>query len=206
MIAAALGIPRDGSLDEFMDLHFGTRTDAPGTLLDDFQTAISLGPGAVDRMPLTRRHYLQDAVFVAGLSGEIAQLERYRKALRSPAYPLYLGRRSCPPDGPIVTWLVDADLETALREVSWQASDLARERLIKARRGQPVVLPLIVDAGKSDVGGFVETVADQPLSFSPERRRYGARAIRRPRGVTVVGGAVPEHAPFALIDEMEKNA
>lgn len=205
LIAAALGIPREGPLTEFQELKFGTRTDVPGTLLDDFQTAISLGPGKTERMPLTRRHYLQDAVFMAGLSGDQGQLQRYRDALGRPVYPLYLGRRSCPPDGPIKTWLVDDDLETALREVPWQAGEAARARLITARHGQPLLLPLVLDAHDAAENGSVETVADQPLSFSPERRRYGARAIRRPAGVVVDRGNIAEHDPFAILDEMEKD-
>lgn len=47
---------------------------------------------------MTYRHYLQDAVFLVGLESEdTALLQELETALKHPVYPLYLGRRSCPP-------------------------------------------------------------------------------------------------------------
>ncbi|WP_261953970.1 type I-E CRISPR-associated protein Cas5/CasD [Streptomyces nigrescens] len=42
-----------------------------------------------------------DAVFVAALRGPAPLLERLDHAVRHPVYPLCLGRRSCPPTGPV---------------------------------------------------------------------------------------------------------
>ena len=51
---------------------------------------------------LTERYYLSDAVFLVGLEGERELLERIEFALSHPVFPLFLGRRSCPPTLPIV--------------------------------------------------------------------------------------------------------
>jgi CRISPR system Cascade subunit CasD len=170
LIAAALGIGRDEPLDEFADLRFGVRTEQPGRLLDDFQTARTLDDVP---LPLSHRFYLSDAVFLAAVeSGDQAQLERYRDALAAPRYPLFLGRRSCPPDGPIQTWLLGDTLEESLKSFEWQPSEFFRER-----HGHSVqTLPISWDARTSDAG-FVESKKDVPLSFDPRGRRYGARSV-----------------------------
>ena len=121
MIAAALGMARTEPLDRFRGLRFGVRVDQPGLLLDDFHTAHN---DAGESMPLSHRHYLSDAVFLAALEdpdGDL-RLREYADALAAPHFPLFLGRRSCPPDGPVATWIVDGDLEDALRSAPWQAT------------------------------------------------------------------------------------
>lgn len=207
MIAAALGMPRTADLSEFTPLTFGTRTDAVGRFMSDFQTAVSLPGEGNNVMPLTNRHYLQDAVFVAAVgSPDPARLERYQRALRSPVFPIYLGRRSCPPDGPVETWIREADVEQALREHPWQASEVQREARRRSERGGRVSLPLVVDAAVNAVG-FQETIADEPLSFDQTGRRYATRRVVRPEPVVVELGGVeaavdqPEHDYWTLLAE-----
>lgn len=207
MIAAALGMPRTADLSEFSTLTFGTRTDAGGRFLSDFQTAVSLPGEGNNTMPLTNRHYLQDAVFVAAVgSPDLAVLERYREALRSPVFPLYLGRRSCPPDGPIETWVEDTDVEKALRELPWQASDLQQDARRRSERDGRITLPLVVDADANAVG-FQETIADEPLSFAQTGRRYATRRVVRPDPVVVELGTVsppadgPQHDYWTMLAE-----
>ena len=98
LLAAALGLRRDDTegLARLNGLRFAVRADQEGSLLVDFHTAKSR-----DTSYVTYRHYLQDAVFLAGLeSGDEALLRELEAALRHPVYPLYLGRRSCPPTLP----------------------------------------------------------------------------------------------------------
>ena len=100
LVAAALGISRQDrkTLAALACLRFGVRVDREGTLLRDYHTAHPEKGSAY----VTNRYYLADAVFVAGLESEDgALLERMGEALVSPAFPLYLGRRSCPPTGRI---------------------------------------------------------------------------------------------------------
>ena len=103
MVAAALGISRedDSKIRDLAGLRMGIRADREGSLLRDYQTVKAkqnklYGP-AKDMAYVTNRYYLSDAVFLVGLEGDRKLLEQIKEALQSPAYPLYLGRRSCPP-------------------------------------------------------------------------------------------------------------
>ena len=81
LLAAALGLRRDDTegLARLNGLRFAVRADQEGSLLVDFHTAKSR-----DTSYVTYRHYLQDAVFLAGLeSGDEAL----------PPLPLCLGIR-----------------------------------------------------------------------------------------------------------------
>ncbi|RSX51584.1 type I-E CRISPR-associated protein Cas5/CasD [Bifidobacterium callimiconis] len=186
MIAAALGIGRGESLDRFKGLRFGARADQPGTLLRYYQTARN-ERGVM--MPLSNRYYLQDAVFLVGLEGDDAgQLEDYRQALRSPYYPIFLGRRSCPPDGPIQTWISEESLEDALRHAPWRASEWYQHKALRNEAMFPerCFARIVVEprAGEQVEDGFVDALADEPVSFDPRRREWRPRRIVRLSGDT----------------------
>ncbi len=181
MIAAALGLGRDESLSRFRGLRFGVRVDQPGSVMSDFQTARN---DSGRSMPLSHRFYLQDAVFLVGIEDDAGEdrLSAYQKALRSPHYQLFLGRRSCPPDGPIITAIVDGSLERALRETPWQATTNYRRWLSRNVRWYPELRhgDIIVETGNDGGGkGFVESFDDEPVSFDPRRRRWSSRTWRR---------------------------
>lgn len=90
----------------------GVRVDQPGELLRDYHTAHpAKGTGYI-----TNRYYLADAVFVVGLESEdTALLQKLEQALRAPAFPLFLGRRACPPTLPLVLGVQEAGLREALQ-------------------------------------------------------------------------------------------
>lgn len=183
MIAAAQGRRRTDSLEDLLQLTFGVRVDQPGGILRDYQTAIRLTDGAV--MPLSDRFYLTDAVFLAGVEGDAEVLGGVVDALLHPAYPLYLGRRSCPPHWRLIEWqdpknrvaLFDAGVLEALRGHPWLASERHKRSL-----GPRVTLPLVVDSQALDgdnTNADRFTSRDVPLSFDPIRRRYGWRDVVR---------------------------
>lgn len=174
LLAAAQGRRRTDPVEDLAALRFGVRVDQPGRILRDFQTAIRISDGAV--MPLSYRYYLSDAVFVAGVEGDGELLAGLDEAVRAPVFPLYLGRRSCPPAGHLSLGVVDADLESALRDVGWQASQSYRRE-----QGRTVHLDLLLDAPRDSSTDDLEsfTVRDVPLSFYPERREYGWRDVVR---------------------------
>ncbi|MCH9276189.1 type I-E CRISPR-associated protein Cas5/CasD [Bifidobacterium amazonense] len=190
MIAAALGIGREESLERFAGLRFGVRIDQPGTVMRDFHTAEDLKnerPGGKRQMlPLSIRYYLQDAVFLVGLeSPDGDELERYRSALAAPHYQLFLGRRSCPPDGPIRTWISQEPLEDALRHMPWCAAEWYQRKALRDASlfpercfAQIIVEPLADETGK-DGTGFVDAINDEPVSFDPRGRRWQARRVKR---------------------------
>lgn len=171
LCACALGIRRDDAdaISEIAALEFGVRIDQPGTLLRDYHVAHKTEfweTGKTDPF-VSERYYLADAVFLAGLSGDLALLKRIDAALRAPKLPICLGRRSCPPSGPLSLGLRETSLPDALREESWWASAWYK------RRNKIVSAEIVRDAEEGIV------TQDLPLSFDPKSRRYGLRAVAR---------------------------
>lgn len=169
LLAAAQGRRRTDSIEDLLTLRFGVRVDQEGSLVQDFQTARTM-VGKVESMPLTRRFYLSDAVFVAGVEGPTELIEALDAAVRAPRFPLYLGRRSCPPAGPASLGIRETALETALRDEPWQASSWYRN---DNRAGAS--LRIVIDA---EPGQTSRTQRDAPVSFNPRLRSYGWRSVR----------------------------
>lgn len=187
LVAAALGLRRDDEegLARLSKLRFGVRVEREGDLLVDFHTAHRVD-GKKETSWVTYRHYLCDAVFLAGLeSDDRAWLGEIEAALRRPVYPPFLGRRSCPPTLPLCLGLREAGLEAALR---------AEPRLVALRRGESDTFRLVIDAAPGEPG---VPMRDLPLSFSPFQRRFGFRPARE---VFVDAPKEPEaetaHDPF----------
>ena len=181
LIAAAQGRRRTDPIEDLLKLKFGVRIDQPGTLVRDFQTAV---PETGKPLPLSYRYYLGDAVFLALLEAETELLLGVDDALRHPVFPLYLGRRSCPPVGPVSMGLRDANLHTVLNAESWHASPWHRRRTKTAA----VTLATLCDGdieaeqGELDATGsgvLRETHRDVPRSFDPARREYQWRSVIR---------------------------
>lgn len=133
LLAAALGLRRDDAagLARLNGLHFAVRADREGSLLVDFHTANREEDRKKGKAPyVTYRHYLQDAVFLVGLESEdTALLQELETALKHPVYPLYLGRRSCPPTLPLCLGIRAGKLLDTLR---------AEPLLVKRRNGAPL--------------------------------------------------------------------
>lgn len=177
LLAAAQGKRRTDSIEDLLRLRFGVRTDQPGTIVRDFQTAHDWAhpdkKGDVPAMPLSNRYYLSDAIFIAGVEGDLNLLEGLDQAISTPVFPLYLGRRSCPAEGQISLGIRDDDLLPALKAEPWHASLWRRRRL-----PQSVDLPIALDAALGEVG---DTIRDVPISFNPVRREYGWRSVATDR-------------------------
>ena len=115
LLAAALGLRRDEgeALARLAQLRFGVRVEREGQLLVDYHIAKTQDQKT---SYVTYRHYLQDAVFLAGIESEdTALLQQLQQALLHPAFPLYLGRRSCPPTLPLCLGLRQCSLQEALQ-------------------------------------------------------------------------------------------
>jgi CRISPR system Cascade subunit CasD len=191
MLAAAKGIRRTEPLTEFLGLQFGVRLDQEGRLVRDFQTARSLD--GKESMPLTYRFYLSDAVFLAGVSGERSLLQGLHEALLRPHFPLYLGRRSCPPQGRVSLDVHDGELEDLLRSAEWLASPWFRKRCDKRVRIQ-----IIRDAREGEP--VSETVMDEPVSFDPAHRLHAWRSVVRTHcDIDNPDGHERHHDPMALL-------
>ncbi|MCL2865058.1 MAG: type I-E CRISPR-associated protein Cas5/CasD [Lachnospiraceae bacterium] len=175
LLAAALGRRRDESLEDLVGLKFGVRVVQQGQVMMDFHIARSLKQNYV-----TRRYYLEDAVFLVGLEGEVAFLRMLDAAVKAPYFPLYLGRRSCPPTGRISLGIRDMSLKEALQNEPFE-SDAKRDELSK------MVLYLDTD----EVGTYRQR--DVPISFSQEHRRFTYRYIKSD---VVIVGCRTEHNAF----------
>lgn len=212
LLAAALGRRRTEAVDDLSALRFGVRIDRPGEVIRDFHTLSSLfdekGRFAPmeGRLPtatggfrsketstrITFRHYLSDACFVAGLEGDAHLLAALDEALSRPVFPLYLGRRSCPADGPLRLGLHEGTLLEVLSTLPWQPG-------VSAARREPVVQ---LEAVIEDPDGDREQV-DEVRSFDPVFRSYGRRRVRHdyvevPNPLVHVTSAT--HDPMALLE------
>lgn len=179
MLAAALGLRRDADLSELTALRFGVRVDREGKVIRDFHTAqavkaVKAAKKDKNEEPekigyVTSRYYLSDAVFLVGLESEDhALLEKIETALRKPCFPLFLGRRSCPPTLPLVLGVREKDLETALRE---EVNQNQNARSIKRTHRY-----IRLDSMPDELEGAV--VRDLPISFSPYKREFGYRRAK----------------------------
>ena len=173
LMASALGRGREAPIDDLAQLEMGVRTEQSGHLLRDFQTERSLDEKKT--MPLSNRYYLVDACFLVVLGGDDALLRRIDAALRTPRWPLFLGRRSCPPTLPLSLGVREEyrTVREALEREPWHASER-----YKTRTTPPSDLEVACDAHD---GERCESQADYPLSFSAEGRRYACRPVLRYR-------------------------
>ena len=196
MLASAVGRRRTDPIEDLLALRFGVRKDQPGSVIRDFHTAVPTD--GRKPMPLSNRYYLADAVFLAGIEGDRALLEGIDEALRHPAFPLYLGRRSCPPTLPVSLGLREAALLDALRAEPWLASEWFRRR-----RRDGFDAEILIDQEAVPIkerAGDARGSRDVPLSFDPRRRDYGFREVERL--MVRVGAPEPDaHDPMAELEE-----
>lgn len=166
MLAAALGYSREDSLDELNKLKFGVRVDREGKLVRDFHIAIGEKPY------ITNRYYLSDAIFLVGLESNNGDfLNTIENALKNPAFPLFLGRRSCPPTMPFLLGIRDVNLMTALKNEQWLLEEWRQKCICDKSECK---LRIIADSDDSD--GIV--IRDVPVSFSPVHRKFGWRKVK----------------------------
>ena len=184
--AAALGYRRweDQKLERLKSLGFGVRIDREGSLLRDFQMAheepfwdpsdrSKVNRGKSGSSHLSNRYYLADAVFLAALEGHETLLMEIDEAIHYPMFPLFLGRRSCPPEGRLTLGIVPDPLCSALEK----HPILAKPPKMSS---SPYELRVVVDADKySDAkarkGGYLSH--DIPISYNRQHRIHDYRRV-----------------------------
>lgn len=165
LLAAALGLSRDSDLSRLDALRFGVRADRGGEAVKDFHMVHEeefYDSQEKKYVHSTDRYYLSDAVFLAGVEGDENLLRELEFALRNPGFPLFLGRRSCPPTLPLVLGIRDLPLEDALCEEPPICGKYER------------VMRVQIETDSADAG----VVQDVPISFNPRRRTYGYRKVK----------------------------
>ncbi len=141
LLCCAMGLSRQAAserLPKLRELVMGVRIDRPGTRWWDYHTVGagiglttaggSLKTGAQGTL-ITRREYLADASFLVALQGDAKLIQELAAAMASPRWPVFLGRKSCPPSMPVFprpgtgeSWTNPArydNLPDALRAVPW---------------------------------------------------------------------------------------
>jgi len=132
LLGNALGLDhRDvDALDRLQSrLRFAARLDRKGAGLRDYQTAEigkddlawtsrgvpagrAGGPGSYVGPTLRQRYYRADSVVTLALTLEPAEetpaLGTFEAALRRPERPLFIGRKGCPPAGPLLAGRIEA--------------------------------------------------------------------------------------------------
>lgn len=217
MAMAALGMKRDREIPkDLLNLRFGVRCDDEGIVIRDYHTVkatihnkldvesvkkihkdkfiLTVIPSInhKDIMYETDRYYLCDAVFLVGLEGDGHFLEELKYAFRNPVYPIYLGRKSCPPEGKVVLGIRSLTLEQALKQEKWLLPQWRQEE--RLRKNNTVNLRLVFDANVNDKGYYVE---DMPVSFDYRYRRYGIRKVTELPPLVIRNSLTQEHDAYA---------
>ena len=90
-------------------------------------------------------------------------LQKIDAALHAPVFPLFLGRRSCPPEGRISLGIRPISLRDALKKEPW----------LVERKGN--FTQILMDADENDVESYIQR--DTPLSFDQTHRKFAFRRI-----------------------------
>ncbi len=178
LVAASLGWRRDdGRIATLNRFSFAVRVDQPGSMLKDYHTAhkpeVKNGGIISYRTYVTTRYYLQDAVFVVALGiSESSDADEIIKALRSPYFQPYMGRRSLPLPMDFLLDVINGDPLSVLCSFPWQAADWYKRQ--EQRKGT-CSKRLSIFTEKPVVGSVSRPRRDHVLSLSTSGRRYLAR-------------------------------
>lgn len=129
LLACALGLTADEDLrDLSRQIRTGVRCDWPGILLTDYHTVVGGVMSAEGKIKINAntkepetvvswRQYLCDASFLVAIQAAPELVARLAEAVQQPCWPIYLGRKSCPPSLPIFEGMRDyASVEAALND------------------------------------------------------------------------------------------
>lgn len=157
LLACALGLNSDADLRQLSaEIRLGVRCDQPGTLLVDYHT---VGGGCREPQLLTAegkpkvssgrphteqtwRSYLCDASFLVAVQAGPETIERLAEAVRRPCWPIYLGRKSCPPGQQLFAGVgnypsLTAALEAWPTEAAEPLEEMVRVRaVVECARGE----------------------------------------------------------------------
>ncbi|RKS68104.1 CRISPR-associated Cas5e family protein [Actinomadura pelletieri DSM 43383] len=182
IFAAAEGRPRGTPLDDYDSLRLTIRIDRPGIIMRDYHTIGGGYPRELTvptaegkrRQPgsetiLTHRYYCSDAVFVVAVEGPSERTDAIARALESPYWPVYLGRRSCPPDQPL---LLNGDVDDPVVHLLTRVPVARRP----PRPDTPYELDFVTEGSRGDAESVAE-LTDVPQTFSRLERKFRTRTV-----------------------------
>ena len=180
LLAACLGYRRDEEekLRELSTLKFAVRIDQQGSLLKDYHIAIT--DKAIVETPqtyVTNRYYLEDALFVVAISGKDELVDTLIKAIKSPYFQPFMGRRSLPVPVDFFLGVSAEDILDSLRNLPWQAAHWYKKKKRKQGIGEKISLEVYADEEilKDEKISRSKLRRDIPISFSQKGRQFAFR-------------------------------
>ncbi len=181
VICSALGRLRDSNIEDLTGMKMAIRVDREGQIKYDFHTTLDVlqADGKKKRTVVSKRYYLSDACFIAGFENEDnTLLKLIIHSLKTPKWPLFLGRKSFPTSTPIclTNKTLHKPLMKVIRSYPWQG---------RKQDNPPNFLRLVYECGPNEG----EPRLDVPISFEP--RRFRSRSV------------VTEFIPFKELQQEE---
>ena len=192
LVCAAIGRPRNESVDDLAALKMVVRVDNEGTIKKDYHTAENIlrasGNGIKECEP-SNRYYLTDADFLVALAGDGTLLEKVDTALKNPKWQIFLGRKSFVPSVPV--WVNDGFFSDAkdnfevLKAQPWPRKDVISEDGSIKSRAYCKMYDENTGKLKEPLRFVVETpfgvgeqvVCDQPIGAAFKTREFTIRHI-----------------------------
>ena len=211
LLAACLGYRRDEEekLRELSTLKFAVRIDQQGSLLKDYHIAIT-DKEIVEKPQtyVTNRYYLEDALFVVALSGVDELIDTLTKAIKSPYFQPFMGRRSLPVPVDFFLGVSAEDILDSLRNLPWQAAPWYKKKKRKQGIGEKISLEVYADEEilKDEKISRSKLRRDIPISFSQKGRQFAFRQeacifIEVLSGIEQdLGGEEIEHDIFSTLE------
>lgn len=193
IIAASLGYKRDedDKIQKLNEIDFAVRVDQIGNLLKDYHIARKYkNNGKFERTYETNRYYLEDAVFVVGISHKDDDfMNKIENGLRYPYFQTFMGRRSLPICADFIIKITTEDLIESLKKCDWQAMEWYKKKfkLFKNNNGikqqatesenqkNTVNLEIYTDIIDSMEMKNYKLRKDRVISFFQKERKFGYR-------------------------------
>ena len=180
LLAACLGYRRDEEekLRELSTLKFAVRIDQQGGLLKDYHIAVT-DKEIVEKPQtyVTNRYYLEDALFIVAISGIDELIATLIKAIQSPYFQPFMGRRSLPVPADFFLGVSAEDILDSLRNLPWQAAPWYKKKKRKQGIGEKISLEVYADEEilKDEKISRSKLRRDIPISFSQKGRQFAFR-------------------------------
>lgn len=173
MILAAMGIRRgvdENLIIELNKFDFAVRIDQEGDILEDYHIVQNRLKEA--SFYVTKRYYLEDAVFLAALGSEngavIAEIEH---ALKYPHFQPFMGRRSCPVPVDFFLGVFEEGVIEILQTYPWQAASWFK----KKQRHDPKYHTFVYADSHLLQQAARKRRKDKAVSFSQKNRQFQYR-------------------------------
>lgn len=173
MISAGLGLRRDDEkIQKLNEIDFAIRVEQYGNILRDYHIARKFdSKGKFDRTYVTNRYYLEDYIFIVGISHKDEKLmDEIADSLKNQYFQIFMGRRSNPVPMDFILNVSNENLMDLIRCYPWQAAEWYKRKL----ENKKVFLEIYSDADLTE-SKSISLRKDRVISFSQKDRKFGYR-------------------------------